>query len=439
MSTDDAQDPAELSPRQKALHEPNPLKRFFQVLGPGLITGASDDDPSGIGTYSIAGAALGFSTLWLALATLPMIAAIQYSCAKIGMITGQGLAGVLRKNYPRPLLYVAVTALFIANTLNVGADIGAIAAAVQLLFPVPILPSIIGVSVLILGAQILGTYSWLANVFKWLTLVLFAYIATAFFVRVDPVQVFKSTFIPTVKWTPQFISTLVAILGTTISPYLFFWQASLQVEEDKREGKRALWQRRGASDAELNLAALDVNAGMIFSNLVMYFIIFTCAATLHAHGQTNIASATDAAKALEPLAGKFASVLLAVGLIGTGLLAIPVLTGSAAYALSEAFGWRYGLDEKAHRAKQFYGCIVISTICGMAMNFFGLNAMQALFWSAVINGIVAPPLMVFIMLIANDPKIMGDQTNGRLVNVFGWLATIAMGTAAVALFLTWGK
>ncbi len=429
----------ELMPRQKALEEKNPIKRFFQVLGPGLITGASDDDPSGIGTYSVAGASLGFSTLWLALVTLPMMAAVQYSCAKIGMVTGQGLAGVLKKNYPKPLLYLAVAALFIANTLNVGADIGAIAAAIQLLHPVPTLPTILFVSVVILCVQIMGSYKLIANVFKWLTLVLFAYIATAFFVHVNVSEVMKATFIPTFQPTKEFVSTLVAILGTTISPYLFFWQASVQVEEDKSEGKRALWQRRGASDEELKLAALDVNTGMLLSNAVMYFIIFTCAATLHAHGLTHIASATDAAKALAPVAGKFSELLLAVGLIGTGLLAIPILTGSAAYAISEAFGWRYGLDERPYRAKQFYGVIAVSTIAGMAMNFFGMNAISALFWSAVINGLVAPPLLVLIMLVVNNKEIMGDKVNSRLTNFAGWASTAAMTAAAVALFFTWGK
>jgi NRAMP (natural resistance-associated macrophage protein)-like metal ion transporter len=429
----------ELSPRQKALEEKNPFKRFFQVLGPGLITGASDDDPSGIGTYSVAGATLGFSTLWLAVVTLPMMAAIQYSCAKIGMVTGQGLAGVLKKNYPKPVLYLAVIALFVANTLNVGADIGAIAAAVQLLIPVPALPTILLVSVSILVIQVLGSYRLIADVFKWLTIVLFAYIATAFFVHVDVGQVLKDTFIPTFKPTAEFVSTLVAILGTTISPYLFFWQASQEVEEDKSEGKKALWQRRGASHEELKVAAMDVNAGMILSNTVMYFIIFTCAATLHASGHTHIESATDAAKALVPVAGKFSEVLLAVGLIGTGLLAIPILTGSSAYAISEAFGWRYGLDEKPHRAKQFYGVIVVSTLVGMAMNFFGINAIQALFWSAVINGLVAPPLLILIMLVVNNKKIMGDKVNSLMTNIAGWASTAAMTAAAVALFFVWGK
>ncbi len=429
----------QLTPRQKALEEKNPFKRFFQVLGPGLITGASDDDPSGIGTYSVAGASLGFSTLWLALVTLPMIAAVQYSCAKIGMVTGQGLAGVLRKNYPRPLLYMAVAALFVANTLNVGADIGAIAAAIELLHPVPIMPTILLVSVGILVIQFFGSYKLIVNVFKWLTVVLFAYIATAFFVHVDAAEVLKATFIPTFKPTAEYVSTLVAILGTTISPYLFFWQASQQVEEDKSEGKKALWQRRGASHEELKVAAMDVNAGMFLSNAVMYFIIFTCAATLHAHGQTHITSATEAAKALVPVAGKFSELLLALGLIGTGLLAIPILTGSAAYAVSEAFGWRYGLDEKPYRAKQFYAVIAISTVIGMAMNFFGMNAISALFWSAVINGMVAPPLLILIMLVVNNEKIMGDKVNSRMVNFAGWASTAAMTAAAIALFFTWGK
>lgn len=426
------------SPRQKALSEPNVVKRFFMLLGPGLITGASDDDPSGIGTYSIAGATFGYSTLWLALVTLPLMAAVQFSCAKIAMVTGRGLSGVLRKHYPRPLLYGAVFFLFIANTLNVGADLGAIAAAVQLLLPVPFWPVLVGVFVVILALQIMGSYALIANVFKWLTLVLFAYIATAFMVHADMAQVIHSTLIPHITPSKDFISTLVAILGTTISPYLFFWQTNQEIEEEKHEGKSTLEERQGASKEEVKVAAIDVNTGMLLSNLVMYFIIFTCAATLHAHGQTHIESATDAAKALEPLAGKFAKDLLAFGLIGTGMLAIPILTGSSAYALSEAFGWRYGLNKKPHQARHFYGVITLGLVLGLLMNMFKINPIQALFWSAVLNGLVAPPLLVLIFLISNNEKIMGEHVNGPATKLLVGIATLSMSVAAVGLFMTWG-
>jgi NRAMP (natural resistance-associated macrophage protein)-like metal ion transporter len=419
--------------------EPNPLKRFLKVLGPGLITGASDDDPSGIGTYAVAGASLGFATLWTALITFPLMASVQFICAKVGMVSGMGLAGVLRRHYPRPLLYLAVLGLLVANTINAGADIGAIAAAINLLVPIPITWLIVPIALVILGLQVWGSYRLIARVFKWLTLALFAYIGSALFAHPDPADVLRGTFIPTFSFDATFLSTLVAILGTTISPYLFFWQASQEVEEEVHMGRTRLWQRRGASQAELKYAAWDVNTGMCFSNVVMYFIILATAATLFRAGQTDINSAADAARALEPLAGSWAKVLLALGLIGAGFLAVPILTGAAAYAISEVFGWRFGLDQNPGRAKQFYGVIMGATLVGMLINFLGINPIDALFWTAVINGFLAPPLMVLIMLVANNRAIMGERTNGTPTNVLGWLATLAMFAAAIALVLTWGK
>jgi NRAMP (natural resistance-associated macrophage protein)-like metal ion transporter len=418
---------------------PNRFKRALKVLGPGLITGASDDDPSGIGTYAVTGATLGFATLWTALVTFPLMASVQFVCAKVGMVSGKGLAGVLREHYPRPLLYLAVSGLLVANTINAGADIGAIAAAINLLVPLPIVVMIVPIALVLLGLQILCSYRVIARIFKWLTLALFAYIASAFFARPDWGEVLHGTLIPTISFDSTFLSTLVAILGTTISPYLFFWQATQEVEEEVEMGRANLYQRRGASDAELKYAAWDVNVGMLFSNVVMFFIILATAATLYKSGQHNIQSAADAAKALEPLAGTWAKVLLALGLIGAGFLAVPILTASAAYALSEAFGWRYGLNENPARAKQFYGVIAAATLLGMLINFIGVNPIDALFWTAVINGFLAPPLMVMIMLIANNRGVMGERTNGRPINILGWLATLAMFAAAIALVLTWGK
>ena len=419
--------------------EPHALKRFLKVLGPGLITGASDDDPSGIGTYAVAGASLGFATLWTALITSPLMASVQFICAKVGMVSGMGLAGVLRRHYPRPLLYLAVLGLLVANIINAGADIGASAAAINLLVPLPITWLVAPIALIILGLQVWGSYRLIARIFKWLTLALFAYIGSAFFVHPELSEVLRGTFIPTVRFDATFLSTLVAILGTTISPYLFFWQASQEVEEEVHMGRTHLWQRRGASEAELKYAARDVNTGMLFSNVVMYFIILAAAATLFKAGQTDLNSAADAAKALEPLAGPWAEVLLALGLIGAGFLAVPILTGSAAYALSEVFGWRYGLDQNPGRAGQFYGVIVGATLVGMLLNFLGINPIDALFWTAVINGVLAPPLMVLIMLVANNREVMGQHTNGVTINVLGWLATLAMFGAAMALMLTWGK
>jgi NRAMP (natural resistance-associated macrophage protein)-like metal ion transporter len=419
-----------------ARREPNALKRFFMILGPGLVTGASDDDPSGIGTYAVAGASLGYSMLWTALVTLPLMAAVQFICAKIGLVCGRGLAGVLRHHYPRPLLYGAVLGLLLANTINAGADIGAIAAGVNVLVPIPISWMIVPVALIILVVQIVCSYRMIANIFKWLTLSLFAYIGSTLLAHPDPTQVLRATFIPTFSLDSTFLATLVAILGTTISPYLFFWQTDQEVEEEVQMGRVYLWQRRGATNTELKYAALDVNTGMTLSNVVMYFIILATAATLHAAGQTNIQSATEAAEALRPLAGDAAGVLLALGLVGAGFLAVPILTGSAAYALSEAFGWRYGLDTNPARAKQFYGVIVGATVIGMLINFLGINAIDALFWTAVINGFVAPPLLVLIMLVANNREIMGTRVNGFGLNVLGWLATAAMFIAAITLVLS---
>jgi NRAMP (natural resistance-associated macrophage protein)-like metal ion transporter len=417
-------------------HEPNRLKRFLKILGPGLVTGASDDDPSGIGTYVSAGASLGFTSLWMALFTFPLMAAVQYICAKIGMVSGKGVAGVLRENYSRKLLYPVIVFLVVANVVNAGVDIGAIAAAINLIVPLPITLLIIPITLAILALQIWGSYKLIANTFKWLTLALFAYIGAAFFAKPDWSEVLHNTFIPTIRLDNAFLVTFVAILGTSISPYLFFWQASQEVEEEVSMGRKQLWQRKGASDNELKYAFWDVNIGMLLSNLVMYFIILTTAATLFKSGKTDVQSATDAAEALRPLAGDAARFLLAIGLIGAGVLAVPVLTGSAAYAVSEAFGWKYGLDEKPYRAKQFYAVIVAATLVGMLINFLGINPITALFWTAVLNGFLAPPLLIVIMLIANNKKIMGKRINGRTTNILGWFTAAIMTVAAVALIIT---
>ena len=416
--------------------ERNPIRRFLKVLGPGFISGAADDDPSGIGTYATAGASLGYATLWTALLTFPLMATVQLVCAKIGMVTGRGLAGVLRKHYPRRVLYAAVIALFVANTINVGADLAAIAAAINLLVPaLPIAPLVLPIAVGILALQIWGSYRLIARIFKWLTLALFAYIGSAFFARPDWGQVLSSTFIPTIRLDQTFLLALVAILGTTISPYLFFWQATQEVEEEMSMGRTQLWRRKGATDRELQYAALDVNVGMAFSVLVMYFIMLATAATLHQAGKTDIKSATDAAEALRPLAGDLSSILLAIGLIGSGVLAVPILSGSAAYALSEAFGWKYGLDRNPAKAKQFYAVIAVATLVGVAIDYLGINPIDALFFTAVINGFVAPPLLVMIMLVSNNKKIMGKRTNSRLTNVLGWGAAVVMFLAAGVLLV----
>jgi len=419
--------------------EPNPIKRFFKILGPGLITGASDDDPSGIGTYATAGASLGYATLWTAPLTYPLMAGVQFICAKIGMVSGTGLAGVLRQHYSRKLLYPVLAGLVIANTINAGADIGAIAAALNLVVPIPPIFLVAPVALLILALQIWGSYRLIARTFKWLTLSLFAYIASTFLSQPHWGEVLKATFVPTLRFDSTYLITLVAILGTTISPYLFFWQADEEVEEEISMGRKRLWERQGATDEELKYAAWDVNLGMIFCNVVFYFVILGTAATLHTSGKTDIQSATDAAQALQPVAGNAASLLFALGIIGAGFLAVPVLTGSAAYAIAEAFGWKYGLDEKPAQAKQFYAAITLSTLIGTLINFLGINPIKALFWTAVINGFLAPPLLVVIMLVANNKDVMGKRTNGFWTNVLGWTTVVVMSVAALASVLTWGK
>ena len=415
--------------------EKNPLKRAVKVLGPGLITGASDDDPSGIGTYAQAGARYGFATLWTTLVMLPMMTAVQYMCAKIGLVTGHGLAGVLKEHYPRAL-YPAVIALVLANTLNAGADIGAIAAAINLLVPIPAIAFIVPVSLGILGLQVLGSYRLIEKVFKWLALALLAYIGAALFAKPDIVKVLAGSLIPTIHLDPAYIGILVALLGTTISPYLFFWQASQEVEEQISIGRRHLRHRQGASKFELKYALWDTIAGMVFSEVVAYFIILTTGATLFVAGKTDIGSATDAAQALRPLAGDASALLLAVGLIGAGVLTVPVLTGAAAYGLSEAFGWRSGLEHKITRAPQFYVIIIAATLVGMVIAILDVNPIAALVLSAVINGLIAAPLLVLVMLVSNNRAAMGERTNGRLLNVVGWTTTIVMGIAAVALVVT---
>jgi len=431
--------PASESLESVLAREKNPVKRFFRALGPGVISGASDDDPSGIGTYAQAGAALGFSTLWTALFTFPMMWAVQFMCAKIGMVSGTGLAGVLRRHYSRWLLYPVIAGLVVANTINAGVDIGAIAAAINLLVPIPAAAMIVPITLIILVLQIWGSYRLIANTFKWLAFALLGYILAAFFAHPHWSEVLRGTLVPSVSLTPHYLTILVAILGTTITPYLFFWQADQEVEEEISMGRRALSQRRGATRTELKYANWDVASGMLFSNVVMYFIMLTTAATLFEAGKVDIQSAADAAQALKPLAGDAAYVLLAVGLIGTGFMCVPILTASAAYALAEAMGWKHGLDQKPRRARLFYGVITLSTLIGMLINFVGVNPMTALLWTAVINGLVAPPILVVIMLIANNKSVLGNKVNGRVINIAGWGTTAILFAAAIALLLTWSR
>lgn len=433
-----------VTPRQDSLvgaaldlTPPPEEESLLEVLGPGLITGASDDDPSGIGTYSVAGAVHGYQLLWLAPFTYPLMTSVQLTCAQVGMVSGRGLAGVLRTWYPKAVLYPALVGLLIANTLNAGADIGAIAEAFGLVVPINAAWLYIPVALVILALQVFGSYRLIARIFKWTALSLLAYIGAGLLAGPDWSQVARHTLVPTIRFDRMFIMTVVAVLGTTISPYLFFWQSNQVVEEEIQEGRTTVASRRGATDAELHNAALDTNAGMFLSNLVMFFIMLATAATLHATGNTQIESAADAARALEPLAGTWAKYLLALGMIGSGFLAVPILTGSAAYAFSEGFGWRAGLDEKPRKARKFYAIIVLSTLLGLTINVAGIGAITALYWSAVVNGLLAPPLLVLIMLISRNPKVMGRRTVSGWQFRLGWTAAVLMTIAALVLVGFW--
>jgi NRAMP (natural resistance-associated macrophage protein)-like metal ion transporter len=429
-----------MSPEEPApAHSHNPIVRYFQTLGPGLVTGASDDDPSGITTYSVAGAAYGYGLLWTAIITFPLMAAIQLICARIGLVTGRGLAGAVGRHYPRPLLLSACLILLVANVFNIAADLGGMAEAAAMLTGLPTLPFILVFGVGITAVTVYMSYGTFARGLKWLTAVLFAYIAAAILARPDWFAVLRATVVPTFQWNQRAVETLVAILGTTISPYLFFWQASQEVEEEKGHGKRTLAQRRGATVHELADARLDVNTGMFFSNVVMYFIILATAATLYRTGLHDIQTAKQAAEALRPLAGDAAYLLFGLGLIGTGLLAVPVLAGSASFAVAEIFHWRAGLDQKPRPAWRFYLVLAGAIVCGMVLDVFNTNPIRILFLSAVLNGLLAPPLMLLVMLVGNNRKIMGEDVNGFWLNLVGWLATAVMAAAGIAFFATLGK
>ena len=413
----------------------NIFRRFFSVLGPGLVTGAADDDPSGVATYSIAGAQLGTSLLWTAFITWPLMGCVQFMCARIGMVTGRGLAGAMRQKIPRWVLCIAAVGLFVANSINVGADLIGMSDAAEMLSGVNS-----HIFVIIFGAGIAYwtircRYYQIAMILKWFALCLFAYVITAFVVTPDWSKVFYDTFVPSLPTSHTGWQTLVAILGTTISPYLFFWQSSQEVEEEKAMGRRMLVQRHGATKREIIDRKLDVGTGTFFSNLVMYFIMLTAALTLHAHGNTNIETSKQAAEALRPVAGPVAYFLYTFGLIGVGLLAIPTLTGSAAYAFAETFNWKQGLDKGFKGARAFYAVLIFSTLVGIGMDFLNINPVKALFWTAIINGLLAPFLLIAILIVACDRKVMQNQPSSVLSRVVVGITTLAMFAAGVAMFV----
>jgi NRAMP (natural resistance-associated macrophage protein)-like metal ion transporter len=418
----------------------NRVRHFFAGLGPGLITGAADDDPSGISTYSVAGASFGYGFLWTALFSFPLMVAVQLMCARLGMVTGRGLAGVVRRRYPRWVLWGTCALLLIANIINIGADLAGMAEATEMVSHVSAKLWTPVFALVIISFLFFTDYRHIAHIFKWLTLVLFCYVVTAFLVHPELARTLHATFVPQVRWSRDSLATLVGILGTTISPYLFFWQAAQEVEEDRNRGRTTLAQRRGATDGELNRSFIDVMTGMFFSNFVMYFIILTTAVTLHAHGQNRITTAQQAAEALRPLAGNAAYWLFTLGIIGTGMLGVPVLAGGCAYAIGEAGAWRASFSDKPlGHGKRFYAVICVAMLVGLALDFLGLNAVSMLFWAAVINGVLSPPLIAVVVLLSSDQKVMGDRVSPRLLRWLGWATAAVMTLAAGGMFWTWNS
>ncbi len=399
------------------------------MLGPGLVTGSSDDDPSGIATYSQVGAQFGLTTLWTALITFPLMAAIQEMCARIGMVTSKGLTTTLKDHYPKWILWVMILFSFPAVILNIGADIAGMGAAANLIIPaVPAFIFSIIFTGLILLAIIFYPYQKLAGILKWFCITLLVYLIVPFFTKVDWLQVLKSTFIPHIRFNKDYIGALVAILGTTISPYLFFWQATMEAEDVTKTGTTIMVNKR-----MLNTMRKDVDVGMLFSNLVMFFIILTCGSVLYPHGIRKIDTVQQAATALKPIAGNLAYALFAIGIIGTGFLAIPVLSGSLSYMAAESFNWKSGLDQKFYQAKPFYGVIIVSLVVGLLLNFVGITPIQGLIYSAILYGLTAPVIILVVLHISNNKEIMGSNVNGRWSNIFGWLTFVLMAVAAFAM------
>lgn len=430
---------ASTQPRKPATAKQPERPKLLQILGPGLITGASDDDPSGIATYSQAGAQFGVNMGWTLMLTFPLMCAIQQISAQIGRVTGHGLGGNLRRNYPPWALYLLVGLLVVANTINLGADLGAMGAALKLLIGGPILPYVVLFGTVSVVLETFVRYSRYVAILKWLSMSLFAYVATLFAVHLNWPDIGYHLFVPQISWTGGYFTVIVAVFGTTISPYLFFWQAEEEVEDEK-ENPRAhpLKQAPGEAPSELARIRLDTWIGMAFSNLIALCIVLTTAATLNAHGITDIQTSAQAAEALRPIAGKFAFSVFATGIIGTGVLALPVLSGSCAYALGEALQWPVGLAREPLKAKAFYGTIAVATLVGGALNFTSIDPVKALFWSAVINGVVAVPVMIMTMRMATSRKIMGAFHVRGLLRALGWLATATMAIATIGMLAMWG-
>ena len=415
--------------------QPSP-ESILEKLGPGLITGAADDDPSGIAAYSQGGAQFGYSLLWTLFFTYPLMVAIQLVSAKIGRVSGYGLAGNMRRNYPAPMLYGLIGLLLVANTINIGADIGAMADALALLIGGPRHAYIVAIGLICVVLQVFISYVKYVRVLKWLTLSLFSYVGVVFAVDIPWAEVVRGTLIPAVSLRAEYVTTVVAIFGTTISPYLFFWQASQECEDLRAvKADKPLRHHPDQAIRHMRRMKIDTVIGMGFSNLIAFFIMLTTAATLHAHGVTDIQTSAQAAEALRPLAGRFAFFLFSMGIIGTGLLAVPVLAGSSAFALAETFRWRRGLDLTPLRGVRFYGVIAASTLIGVGLGFSHIDPIKALYWAAVLNGVISAPIMAVMMLMAVNPKVMGEFAISTRLKVLGWVATAVMAVAVGFMFL----
>ncbi len=413
-------------------------KRIARSLGPGFITGAADDDPSGIATYSQTGAMFGYTQLWTSLFSYPFMTVMQEMCGRIGLVTGRGLSAVIREHYSRTILYVAVLLLVVANVINIGADLGAMAAAMGLIVPLPFVFLLLAITLFTLGVEVWVPYPTYAKFLKYLTLSLLAYIATAFFVKLDWGAIAHATFVPHISLTKEYVMNIAAILGTTISPYLFFWQADEEVEEEIEAGK--IKDEGGetpqVSASDIQGMRIDTMLGMFFSQIVMFFIIVSVAATLGAEGMHTITTAADAALALKPVAGNFAFLLFTLGILGTGLLAVPVLAGSAGYAVAEALDWKVGLGKRYNKARGFYGIIIAATLAGLIVNATSISPITMLYYAAMLNGVLAPPLMILILLIANNKKIVGRHTNGMFSNIVGIVITVIMSIVSLSFLFS---
>lgn len=429
-------DPELESRLKRGINKPIPHGRFRSV-GLGLITGAADDDPAAIGTYAAVGASLGPSLLWTVPALFPMMYSVVYLCSKLGQVAGQGLFAVIRRHYPRWVLWPLLIGALVGNIIEAGADIGGMSAAVNLLAPVSTRLIVVLISVVVGLLQIFGSYTLIRNIFRWVALALLAYVAAAFLARPDPIEVLKGTFIPHLSFNSHTLSMLVAIIGTTLSAYLYSWQSNQEVEEDISLGRRRLTDRMGTRPEELTHSAKDVAAGMLFANIITYFIMLSTAATLFTAGKHNVSTAAEAAQALVPVAGHAAGVLFAVGVISVGLIAVPIMTTGAAYDFCQALGWKHGLHFKPGEVKRFNAAIAVFTVLGMCLNFIGINPMKALVWASIVQGISTPFLMLIIMLITTNRQIMGRWVNTKPLNVLGWITTAAIFAASIGLYITW--